>query len=219
LIETLALEAETAITILDINKQNYYRHAVAKKIKDISKNNKINNKKSKEEWKQIMNIKTKLIRTDIVTRAGKGKTLVILTKEEYNHKIQNFIPDNHLIKMNINPTHKYQKIIKQCNNIIQKEHKWTYINMNPIAPNLYATIKLHKENKPNRPILNWKNAPAYELANQVSKTLHNYLELPYTYNIQNSIQLMTDLKFIELNKDTRLCSFDITNMYTNISKI
>jgi hypothetical protein len=30
---------------------------------------------------------------------------------------------------------------------------------------------------------------------------------------------MTDLKIIELNKDTRLCSFDITNMYTNIPKI
>jgi hypothetical protein len=90
--------------------------------------------------------------------------------------------------------------------------------MNPIAPNLYATIKLHKENKPIRPIINWKNAPAYEIAKQVSKTLHNYLQLPYTYNIQNSIQLMTDLKTFELNKDTRLCSFDITNMYTNIPK-
>jgi hypothetical protein len=90
--------------------------------------------------------------------------------------------------------------------------------MNPIAPNLYATIKLHKENMPIRPIINWKNAPAYEIAKQVSRTLHNYLQLPYTYNIQNSIQLMTDLKTIELNKDTRLCSFDITNMYTNIPK-
>jgi hypothetical protein len=44
-------------TNLDINEQNYYRHAAGKKIKDISKNNKANNKMSKEEWKQIMNIK------------------------------------------------------------------------------------------------------------------------------------------------------------------
>jgi hypothetical protein len=69
--------------------------------KHISKNNKINNKKTKEEWKQIMNIKNK---TDmnrlIIIRADKGKTLVILTKEEYNHKIENFIHDNHLIKIN-----------------------------------------------------------------------------------------------------------------------
>jgi hypothetical protein len=94
-----------------------------------------------------------------------------------------------------------------------------YINMNLIAPNLYATIKLHKDNKPIRPIINWKNAPAYELAKQISKTIHNYLQLPYTYNIWNSIHLMTDLKTIKLNKNTRLCSFDITHMYTNIPKI
>jgi hypothetical protein len=61
-----------------------------------------------------------------------GKTLVILTKEEYNHKIQNFIQEKHFIKMNLNPTQQYQKIIKQtlkqCKDIIQKEHKWGYNN-------------------------------------------------------------------------------------------
>jgi hypothetical protein len=36
----------------------YYRHLVAREIKDIHKNNKDNNtsKKDKREWKQIMNI-------------------------------------------------------------------------------------------------------------------------------------------------------------------
>jgi hypothetical protein len=49
-IKTLALEAETAINNLDIKEQSYYRHAVAKKIKDINKNNKGNsNIKNKEE--------------------------------------------------------------------------------------------------------------------------------------------------------------------------
>jgi hypothetical protein len=70
--------------------------------------------------------------------------------------------------MNKNPTQQYQKIIKQtlkqCNDIIQKEHKWMYINMNPIAPNLYATIRLHKENKPIRQLIIWNNAPTYEIA-------------------------------------------------------
>jgi hypothetical protein len=47
---------------------------------------------SKEEWKQIMNIKNKIGTNKlIITRADKGKTLVILTHEEYKHKIENFI--------------------------------------------------------------------------------------------------------------------------------
>jgi predicted nucleotide-binding protein (sugar kinase/HSP70/actin superfamily) len=99
---------------LHINEQNNYRHAVAKTIKDIGKNNKVNNKKSKEEWKQIMNIKNKIDTNKlIITRAEKGKTLIILTHEEYKHKIQNFIQDNHLMKLNKYPTQQYQKIVKQ----------------------------------------------------------------------------------------------------------
>jgi hypothetical protein len=59
-----------------------------------------------------MNIKNKINMNRLIrTRGDKGKTLVILTKEEYNHKIQNFIQDNHLIKMNKNPTQQYQNII------------------------------------------------------------------------------------------------------------
>jgi hypothetical protein len=102
--------------------------------------------------------------------------------------------------------------------MIQKEQKWKYTNMNPTAPNLHATIKLHKQNAPIRPITNWRNAPAYELAKHLTKTLQRHLQLPYTYNVQNSVQLMTELQAIKNNKDMRLCSFDIENMYMNVPK-
>jgi hypothetical protein len=90
--------------------------------------------------------------------------------------------------------------------------------MNPTAPSIHATIKLHKPNTPIRPIINWKNAPAYEIAKKLSKALHNYLNLPYTYNVCNSNHLMTEIKTIELNNDTRICSFDIENMYAHIPR-
>jgi hypothetical protein len=90
--------------------------------------------------------------------------------------------------------------------------------MNPMAPSLHATIKLHKPNTPIKPIVNWKNAPAYEIAEQLTNTLHNYLYLPYTYNACNSKHLMTELKTIELNSVMRVCSFNIENMYTNIPR-
>jgi hypothetical protein len=71
---------------------------------------------------------------------------------------------------------------------------------------------------PIRPIINWRNAPAYELAKRLTKTLHNHLHLPYTYNIQNTTQLITELKTIQFSKYTRICSFDIENIYTNIPR-
>jgi hypothetical protein len=88
-----------------------------------------------------------------------------------------------------------------------------------MAPNVQACIKLHRQNTSNRPIINSKNVPGYWLAKHVSKRLHNYLHLPNAYNVQNSICLSTDLKSMENNEDIRMCSFDIENMYTNISKI
>jgi hypothetical protein len=108
-----------------------------------------------DEWKLIMHIKNKIQKNKlIITKAGKGKTLVILTQEEYKHKIKNVIQDNKFIKSEKNSTQQYKKIVKQTlkqrNNIIQKENKWKYTNMNPTATNLHATIKLHKHNTPIR---------------------------------------------------------------------
>jgi hypothetical protein len=57
-----------------------------------------------------------------ITKAIKGKTVVILTQVEYKHKINNFIYDNQFIAINNSPIQYYQKItkqaLKQCNNLI-----------------------------------------------------------------------------------------------------
>jgi hypothetical protein len=88
--------------------------------------------------------------------------------------------------------------------------------MNPTAPNLHATIKLHKQNTPIIPVVNWRNSPAYNMAKFVTKTLKETLNLLFTYNIKNSIQQINDLKNITINENTRICSFDIKYMYTTI---
>jgi hypothetical protein len=149
----------------------------------------------------ITNIKNKIQKNKLITSmADKGKTLVILTQEEYKHKINNFIQDKKFTKMEKNPMQQYQRmvkqVVKQCNNMIQKEDKWKYTKMNPTAPNLHATIKLRKT---------------------VSKNI-TQLQLPHSYNIRNSVHFLTDPQTIEINKDKRLSSFDIENMYTNIPK-
>jgi hypothetical protein len=60
----------------------------------------------------------------IITKADKGKTLVILKQEECKHKIKNFIHDKKFMKSDKKRTQQYQKIVKQtlkqCNNVIQE---------------------------------------------------------------------------------------------------
>jgi hypothetical protein len=75
-----------------------------------------------------------------------------------------------------------KQTLKQCKYTIQKENICKYTNVTPTAPSLHANIKLHKANTPSRPIINWKNAPAYKLVRQLTKTLNNHPYLPYTYN-------------------------------------
>jgi hypothetical protein len=54
-------------------------------IKDIYRDNKNRIKKNIKKWKLIMNIKNKIQKNKlIITKAHKGKTLVILTLQEYN---------------------------------------------------------------------------------------------------------------------------------------
>jgi hypothetical protein len=88
----------------------------------------------------------------IITKADKGKTLIILNEEEYKQKVGNFIHKNQFTRINKDPTQQYQKIIKQTliqnTNTIQKEHRWKYTNMNPTALTLHATVKLHKNITP-----------------------------------------------------------------------
>jgi hypothetical protein len=91
--------------------------------------------------------------------------------------------------------------------------------MNPEAPNRHAKIKLQKQDMPIKTIINYTKAPAYGLSKYLSQTLRRYLHLEYVYNIRNSIHLITDLQSMEINKNMRMFSFDITNMYTNIPKL
>jgi hypothetical protein len=90
------------------------------------------------------------------------------------------------------------------------------INLNLSAPNIHGLIKIHKPQQPIRPIVNWKNVPAYKLAKFFSSILNQAISLPNTFNVNNSPQLITDLQQLEIQPNTRLASFDISNKYTNI---
>jgi peptide methionine sulfoxide reductase MsrA len=101
-------------------------------------------------------------------------------------------------------------------NVIPNKQKQKYYNSNPNSPTLRALMKLHKTSITIRPIINWKNAPAYKLASFLTKIIGEYITLPNTFNVQNTMQLISELNTISINQNARMCSFDITNMYTNI---
>jgi hypothetical protein len=88
--------------------------------------------------------------------------------------------------------------------------------MNPEAPPILGRIKLHKENKSIRPIVNWQNSLSYKLGKLVTKLLKDKIQLPNVFSVVNSKELIHNLKRIKTQQNTKVCSFNIKNMYTNI---
>ena len=109
-----------------------------------------------------------------------------------------------------------RKVINSCTVTIHKDEKWKYINLNPSTPSMKGLTKIHKTNWPIRTIINWQNAPAYKIAKLLSRLLQLYIPLPNVFNVKNSIQLINDLTEISIDKNTRLASFDIESMYSNV---
>jgi len=154
------------------------------------------------------------------TKADKGNSIIVIYIEEYNKKVNTFIANNSFHKTNNDITKRLQQDIRntinECQNIIPKEERWKVINLNPTSPSIKGLIKIHKTETPIRPVVNWKNAPAYKAVRILARKLHTYISLPYCFNVKNTTHLIADLQEIPYDQNLRLASFDITNMYTNI---
>jgi hypothetical protein len=182
----------------------------------------IHNTAHAKHEKQIVNsIKEKLTANRaIIPTADKGNSIVVIYAGDYHQMVMGFIANNSFDADSKNPTNKFQKPVRHtincCQSLIHPNHQWKYINLNPTPPTITSLIKVHKEECPIRPIINWTNALAYKIAKLLFKKLEASIPLPNTFNIRNSAQLITDLKKIPTDYDLRFASFDITNMYSNI---
>ena len=72
--------------------------------------------------------------------------------------MNDFLKSSDFYSLNKDLINSFQKNIRHFLNtktsLIRKEHKWKFINLNPIPPNLRGVIKIHKPNSPVRPVVN-----------------------------------------------------------------
>jgi hypothetical protein len=222
-IQNLALEAETAISQLPISERETYRQRTAERITILQDNNKLTppNFSTQTERKTIQNIKTKLNNNEaMIAKADKSNSLVILPIPQYETKIDNFIKENQFQTKATDPTKSFQsqvrKVINNSKSLIPPDSKWKYINLNPTAPSIKGLIKIHKPNHPIRPVVNWRGAPAYKLAQLFTRKIRHMAPLPYTYNLENTNDLLNKLRNIPILPHFKMASLDITNLYTNV---
>jgi hypothetical protein len=156
----------------------------------------------------------------MITRADKGNSIVTLPTQQYETKIQNFIHNNNFHTATTDPTNTFQNQIKQTikesTSLIPKECRWKYTNTNPSAPSIKGLIKVHKPDQPIRPVVNWRNAPAYKLSRLFTDKIHHTAPLPNAFNIKNTQHLIQELNSTPLLPHYSLASLDITNLYPSI---
>lgn len=201
-IEDLIMDTECAIKQLDIKEQNIYRHLASKKLKQLQNTSK-SNTLHKRQFYNLKQIRTKLTQNNlIITKADKGKTIVIMHKDSYTQKIEDFLKENHFTQLQYDPTDKYQKQIQQtiskCNTLIEKQQKKYLTQIKPQPPKLKAQIKIHKDNSPIRPVVNSIYAPSYKVAKFLNQWLTKTLQLPNTYVTYNSTNLAHELNNLQI---------------------
>ena len=171
--------------------------------------------------KDNKSIQKKLKQHDaMVTRADKGNTIVILTTHQYETTLQDFIQNNDFHTKATDPTKTFQTqiitTIKQSPTLTVKDYRWKYINMNPSAPSIKGLIKIHKPDQPIRPVVNWRNAPAYKLSKLFTGKVSQLAPLPHSFNIKNTQGLLKNLEDTTMLPHYNLASLDITDLYSNI---
>jgi hypothetical protein len=220
IIQNLVIDTENAIRQLHENEQNIYRHLASTKIKQI-KNTTTTNILHKRQYYIMKQISKKLQPNNLtITKADKGKTIVIINKDCLIKKTEKFLKDNNFTQLPKDPTHKYQtilqKTISKCNKIIEQNQKKYLMQIKPQSPNMNVQIKIHKENEPIRPVVNNIQAPTYKIAKHLNKWLPNQIQLHNTYITHNSTQLATELKKLNINEYSRMITLDIKDLYVNI---
>jgi hypothetical protein len=127
------------------------------------------------------------------------------------------MPENHFQTIKTGPKNNFQnqirKKINQCKTLIPQVSRWKCLNLNPSTRTIKSHIKIHKHNRIFRPIVNWRNAPAFELSKLFSQKINKLTTLTYTFYKKNTT---TSLKRKSNTPYIQTAPLDIFNMYSNI---
>lgn len=77
-------------------------------------------------------------------------------------------------------------------------------------------IKIHKDNKPIRPVFTSIQAPSYKLATFIGRELSELIELPYTFATKNTRQLAQEMAAIQVNNSQKMITLDFKDLYVNL---
>ena len=156
----------------------------------------------------------------LITKADKGHTLVIIHNDTYTQKVHKFISDNNIEIIKFDPTDSYVRslnnTINNCTNLFNDRTRRSLKPINARAPKLTGLPKIHKDDIPIRPLVNFTTAPGFKTAKNLVTLITDNIFLKNNHIIVNNIDFINKVNDIKLQASYKLASFDIINLYTNI---
>ena len=151
-----------------------------------------------------------------IKKADKSQTYVIISKIEYEQKIQQIVADETKFKLlKRDPT---EKLKKEANDLITTLNATdNSIKIQKIIGDykpgyLYGTVKVHKNGNPLRPIISQVTTPTYKLAKHLNTIINPYI--PNQYMIKSTSDFIDILK-IKGNNGI-IASLDVESLFTNV---
>ncbi|XP_038066508.1 uncharacterized protein LOC119736566 [Patiria miniata] len=156
-----------------------------------------------------------------ILKADKGNATVIMDRTEYDHKVQDILNTDTYTCLKKNPIPAVErKVAAKLLSLNRSSALPTplYRHLRPSSskcPRFFGQPKIHKPDKPLRPIVSSRGSPTYNLAQHLTKLLHPLVgKTPH--HVPNSAGFINTIKGIKLQSADMLVSFDVKSLFTNV---
>ena len=158
----------------------------------------------------------------------KGVGICLMSKDSYNKKMDKLIKLPQFKKLEKGRSNAKNPILKEEERVLntlkdlKKKGKISenlFDKMKPVGSQparLYGLAKIHKTDIPMRPVLSMPGSAYHGVAQVVSNWLSNVPECQINCNTKT---ICDALKYVNLEKDESIVSFDVTSLYTNVPVI
>nr|CAH8820893.1 unnamed protein product [Trichobilharzia regenti] len=175
-----------------------------------------------QELKALKKLKN---RKDIVILpADKGRTTVVMDREEYTKKAEELLKDEDVYQqLPTNPIQTLDNRIQRTLNKltktgqITKQDRWRMKSNRLVLPRFYGRPKIHKANIPLRPIVSLPGTPTYNLSKELYRKLKHLTE-SCDHSINSAIQFLEKIRGIQIDEQEIMVSFEVTALYTSIGQ-
>ena len=158
----------------------------------------------------------------VILPADKGRTTVILDKQDYQNKVNTLLNDtNTYEKLTSDPTRSIKNKLIQILRDWRRKGKisdFLYSQLYPTAENIpkfYGLPKIHKKDAPLRPIVSSIGSVMYSTAKFLAKIIRPLVGLN-NHHIINSEDFINKIADLEVPPGQKLVSYDVPALFTSI---